>query len=291
MTGVRIHAPAKINLGLAILGKRRDGYHEIDTIMAMIDLFDTITVHQVDAPGISVSGMDTVPLESNLITKAIRGWCERAGLPVAHRVDVVKSIPFPAGLGGGSSNAAAIILALNALHPDAVALDAQYKLAASLGADCPFFLNSACARATGIGTELQHLPAPGGWVVIIVPPANLQAKTAALYGALRPSDYGTVAQVDRIESALTALDSISLPNSFTRAALEVFPALTVATNALTSVAGTWSLSGAGPAVFAVTSSEAEARRWKNSLATMLPPEYAVHAARFLSDPPRPELLP
>ena len=79
MRSVRIISPAKLNLGLSILGKRPDGYHEIDTIMTMIDLVDVLSVREMDEPGIVISGMDDVPVESNLITRAIRGWCKITG--------------------------------------------------------------------------------------------------------------------------------------------------------------------------------------------------------------------
>lgn len=290
MRSVRISAPAKINLGLSIIGKRSDGYHEIDTIMAMIDVVDTITLREVEAPGVSISGMDDVPVASNLITKALYVWGERTGHAVAHHVDVVKRIPSPAGLGGGSSDAAAILRALDTLYEARLSGDDMHHLAALLGADCPFFLGTTCARATGIGTTLAPLQPPRCWAVIIVPPVRFPAKTAALYGALRPEDYGSAEQMGAVELAIDNLRTLHLVNGFTRAALELFPPLHIAAEALTAVAGGWSLSGAGPAIFAITPSEAEASRWQTTLYTLLPATYTVLTSRFLAEPPHPEVL-
>ena len=88
MSSVRILAPAKVNLGLAILGKRADGYHDIDTIMAMIDLYDEITVTPTSEPGVSIAGMDDVPVQSNLMTVAARRWSEAAEVDAAWHINI-----------------------------------------------------------------------------------------------------------------------------------------------------------------------------------------------------------
>lgn len=288
MIAVRVLAPAKVNLGLAVLGKRVDGYHEIDTIMAMLDLADVITVRETDRPGISIAGMDDVPVESNLITKAIRGWCDRAGRPAIYRVDVEKHIPSPAGLGGGSSDAAATIRALDMIHPDELSATDRHDLAASLGADCPFFLGTAAARATGTGKYLQPVPAPAGWVVLVVPPTGLAAKTATLYASLLSDDYGSQEDIDAIAHSLRHGETSQLRNSFSRAAHAALPAVKIAMDALTDVAGECALSGAGPAVYALVPDESLTDTWLAELRAMLPSHFFVAKSRFLKEPPVPE---
>ena len=290
MSGVRILAPAKINLGLAILGRRNDGYHEIDTIMAMIDLADTISLHHVPGMGLTITGMDDVPLESNLITRAIRDWCRSTGQPADYHVEVQKCIPSAAGLGGGSSDAASILRALQVLHPDYLTAPETFQLASLLGADCPFFLGSTCARAVGIGTTLTPLQAPQGLVVVIVPPATLQSKTATLYAALNQDDYGRRVAMDKIERSLAESGFGTFANSFARPALEAFPELRVAADALTQVTGGWSLSGAGSASFAATPDQRQVVAWIDELRAVLPSSFRILKTRFLHTLPAPEHL-
>lgn len=289
MRSVRILAPAKVNLGLAILAKRPDGYHDIDTIMAMIDLCDEIRITPSAEAGISISGMDEIPVESNLMTKAARIWSEATGIDAAWHIDITKNIPSPAGIGGGSSNAAAVLRALNALHEAPLPNEKLHEIAGSLGADCPFFLGRPAARATGIGTDLQPLNPPTGWVVIAVPRIAHSSKTATLYGALTPEDYGSSEQIDAIEAF--GIHTTKLPNSFLRPALVAFPELEFIEQTMTNIAGRAILSGAGPAMYAITQSKDEADAWTDELRDRLSSGVEVTTAQFLPESPQPELLP
>lgn len=285
MRSVRIISPAKLNLGLSILGKRPDGYHEIDTIMTMIDLADVLSVRETGDPGIEISGMADVPLESNLVTRAIRGWCEITGLDARLQIEIEKNIPSPAGLGGGSSNAAAMIQAMDALYPGEMSVEQMHSLAASLGADCPFFLGTATARATGIGTHLQPLDSASLSAVLVVPPTDVAAKTATLYGALVPNDYGTHEAIDDIQAGLLNGLVPTITNSFTRAARQAFPAINPAWEAVESLAGNCALSGAGPALFALTKDLAEASQWANDLQSTLGDSYVIRAVSTTAESP------
>jgi 4-diphosphocytidyl-2-C-methyl-D-erythritol kinase len=287
---MRILAPAKLNLGLAVLGKRPDGYHDIDTIMAMIDLADVLTIRPTSEPGITIRGMDDVPVESNAVTRAIRGFCNRSRLSASFHVDVEKRIPSPAGLGGGSSDAAATLKALDALFPGTMTADDLHQVASSIGADCPFFLGTPAARATGTGTTLQPIAPPSGWVVIVVPPADIEAKTATLYGSLEPGDYLTSPAIDRIEDDLATSAPSSMVNSFTRAARSVLPGVNRAWEAMIEVTETCALTGAGPAVYALTPDELRVQAWRDELMHRLPEHHDVVVSKFLAVSPTPEPL-
>lgn len=291
MSSIRIQSPAKVNLGLAILGKRDDGYHEIDTILAMIDLCDEITLTVQPESGFSILGMDDVPLESNLMWKAARLWGNATGIATGCVIEIDKRIPSPAGLGGGSSNAASVLLALNELHNRPLKPDQLRALASRIGADCPFFLNGPAARATGIGTDLRSVPAPEGWIVLAVPETNEPAKTAKLYGALNQADYCSGESIDATQRTLESgsLTGAPLFNSFLKPAGRLFPELADLETTMRSVCNQAHLSGAGPALFAIASSQQEADAWAALLRTEVSPTVTVLTARFPGSRPHLEI--
>lgn len=289
MSYVRILAPAKVNLGLAILGKRPDGYHEIDTIMSMINLHDEIVISPSTEPGISITGMDEIPAESNLMTRAARLWSDTVGFDAAWHIEIIKRIPSPAGIGGGSSNAAAVLRALNALHDEPVSEVKLHEIAANIGADCPFFLGGPAARATGIGTDLRPLDQPKGWLVIAVPRIAHSAKTATLYGALTSEDFDSSEGIDEIEAH--GVHAITIPNSFLRPALSAFPELEPIRREMTTLTGRAILSGAGPALYSISQTEGEAKQWANELRERIPTDVQIIVASFLQSQSLPELLP
>lgn len=292
MTSARILAPAKVNLGLSIIGKRPDGYHSIDTIMAMIDLCDEITVSAGVVSGISISGMDDVPIEANLMTKAIQLWCDAAYVQPNWHIDITKRIPSPAGIGGGSSDAAAVLKALNALHDDPLLEADLHLIASQLGADCPFFLGAPAARATGTGTTLEPLPAPTGWLVLAILAVDNSAKTSMLYRSLTPEDYGTHEEMTTIADQLRArhLPMEELPNSFLTPAGMLFPGIVELESAFREITGQCSLSGAGPALYAITDSADEASIWAEHLRAVVTDEVQVLVASFLETAPQPTTI-
>ncbi len=170
-----VRAPAKVNLSLRVLGRRADGYHDLDTLMFPVSLYDTLRVSARPARGASVactvSGPEKVPGgSSNLAARAATGVLERLGVAARVAVHVRKEIPFGAGLGGGSSDAAAVIRCLPGMLGRRLAADSGFDLARSLGADVPFFLACRPARATGIGDVLSPLRrGPRGTLVLVVP--------------------------------------------------------------------------------------------------------------------------
>ena len=185
----QVLAPAKINLALRVLRKRPDGYHDIDTLFQAIDLSDEVEV-ELGAEGAPielevVGGSDLGPAERNLAHRAASAYLAAAGSDVGVRIRLVKRIPVGAGLGGGSSDAAAVLRCLAALV-GGVGADKVREMGANLGSDVPFFLGvSPMARGRGRGELLQALePLPAADLVIVSPPVHVS--TADAYRALSP---------------------------------------------------------------------------------------------------------
>lgn len=177
-------APAKINLVLRVLGRRPDGYHDIDTLFQAIDLCDRVEVRLTgDGVDLEVEGADLGPREQNLAHRAAQRFVEATGTESGVHVRLEKRIPVGAGLGGGSSDAAAVLRCLARLigGPDAARLR---EIGAELGSDVPFFLGeSALARGRGRGEVLEWLPALSeAHLVLVSPPVHVS--TAEAYGAL-----------------------------------------------------------------------------------------------------------
>ena len=168
-----IRAPAKVNLHLKIIRKRADGYHEISTIFQKVGLFDELTLQKTAAPGIRLTvDNQTVPSDrTNLVYKAAELIMGHCGADWGVDIKLCKRIPVGAGLGGGSSDAAATLVGLNRLFDLGLSLQNLQKLALKLGADVPFFLTpwpTACA--TGVGEILQQARLrPKLWFVIVFP--------------------------------------------------------------------------------------------------------------------------
>lgn len=172
MHELEIDAPAKINLFLAILEKRPDGYHNICSVMQKIDLVDQLHLSR-EGEGISLfCPSSTLPADnSNLAWKAAKIFFDYTGIAGNVRITLHKMIPVAAGLGGGSSDAAAVLVGLNKLYGNRLDSEALQSLAAQLGADVPFFIKKeSTALATGTGTELKSFSGPTGYWLVLVNP-------------------------------------------------------------------------------------------------------------------------
>jgi len=182
-----VRAPAKVNLSLRVLSKRSDGYHDLDSLMFAISLYDTVEISASPARRSSVScrvsGPEKVPGgPSNLASRAAAAVLERLEAPARVALRVRKEVPFGAGLGGGSSDAAAVIRCLPALLGRRLAPADAAAIAGTLGADVPFFLTCRPSRATGIGDRLEPIPrGPKGTLLIAVSPDRVN--TAWAYGS------------------------------------------------------------------------------------------------------------
>jgi 4-diphosphocytidyl-2-C-methyl-D-erythritol kinase len=173
-------APAKINLFLHVTGRRQDGYHELQTLFQLLDWGDEIRIQLTADPGIVRNAADyPVVEEADLVVRAARLLQSEAGCRRGARIRVLKRIPIGAGLGGGSSDAATVLLALNRLWKCGFGLPELAGLGARLGADVPVFVHGRSAMATGIGERLQPATIGPRHYVLVLP--DLAISTAAIF--------------------------------------------------------------------------------------------------------------
>ena len=245
---VTLAAPAKINLGLEILGKRADGFHEIRTVMAMVGLCDTLTV--ADRAIIVSSPVEGVVEDDNLIARALSAFRTRAARSPEISWAVEKRIPMAAGLGGASSDAAATLRAANQMCADPLDDRELHELAAGIGSDVPFFLGGPAAVASGRGTDLVTIEAPRLSLLLVVPRVVLRDKTRHLYSLLQSSDFSDGSRIDEVVDAVEhghTPSHLMLQNAFSRALCTHVPRIERLQMVLTREIGLpWGLSGAGP---------------------------------------------
>ncbi len=191
---VRVRSLAKINLDLRVLNKRPDGYHELRTIFQTVSLADTIDI-EYTAGRTRIDLKSNLNIPDNLIVRAADSVLKAAGRRGRIGFVLQKRIPLGAGLGGGSSNAAAVLLALPALLGKQLRLDRLMELAAGLGSDVPFFLLGGTAAGIGRGTELYPLPELPSLPVLLITP-GIHVSTAEAYGALNRGASGHIAPAD-----------------------------------------------------------------------------------------------
>ncbi len=176
---LEVLAPAKVNLFLSVLGKRADGYHDIVSVMLKLNFFDRLHL-RLEGSGITLRcPSSNLPEDSaNLVWKAARLFFDHTGIKDNVQITLHKEIPVAAGLGGGSSDAAAVLLGLNRLCSAGVGEEVLLAMAARLGADVPFFVTDMkMALATGTGTELQSIGGPQGyWLVLVNPGVKVSTR-------------------------------------------------------------------------------------------------------------------
>lgn len=257
-------AVAKINLHLRVLRKRPDGFHDMVSWMQPLDWYDELTLRESDASGVQWHCDDPRlgPSENNLVIRAASVLARRVGRELRIDAALTKRLPIGGGLGGGSSDAAAMLLGLAQLWgldaADARVVDA----AAAVGSDVPFFLGGGAMIATGRGTELAPHPRPfDGWAVLILPPFG--TSTPKVYAACRPEPLGPDEAMpwDRPWSNAAEL-SARLRNDLLPAARSVEPALGLLHDRLNGLDGVRvHLSGSGSTMFALFDDPAIAGHW------------------------------
>ncbi len=252
---VRLKAPAKVNLFLEILGRRSDGYHEVATVLQEIALADDLSAEPAESFTLSCSGLEIPSGGENLVLKAARLLALEAGIRDGVSFRLHKRIPAGAGLGGGSSDAAAALKACCQLWK----LEPQAALgpAAAVGSDVPFFLEGGTALCTGRGERIQRLPSPSDRTIVLIWP-GIHLATREVYGALG-SDFS-----DRISSEVfvNALinNEIQLFNRLETPALKLRPELSVLKQGMGE--GTL-MSGSGSAFFRFEKSDIDNRNNKD----------------------------
>ncbi len=185
---LELQAPAKINLLLAVTGKREDGFHSLVSIISKLELSDTLRITPVDDPGymhLSCPGNPELENEQNLIIRAIRAWQEKSGQKIGFDLLLNKNIPLEAGLGGGSSDAVAALRGVNLLAGEPLNHCELHEIALAVGSDCPFFLHQGTCLVEGRGERVQDLPLPANTPaeVFLFRP-SLGHATAQIYGIL-----------------------------------------------------------------------------------------------------------
>lgn len=181
-----IDAPAKINLFLYVLGRRDDGYHEIFSLMQAVDLADTLEVVRASRFSLEIFGISDVrPDENNTISKAREVLSHYIGGSVNVAVRLYKKIPVGAGLGGGSSDAASFMLAVNRLMNLNLTRDELIDLGAKVGSDVPFFFGRGTAIVRGRGEVIEDIELPVGYKILLVVPKFRKVSTKAMYSNLK----------------------------------------------------------------------------------------------------------
>ncbi|HQW06493.1 MAG: 4-(cytidine 5'-diphospho)-2-C-methyl-D-erythritol kinase [Flavobacteriales bacterium] len=248
-----VFPPAKINLGLNVVERRPDGFHEIESILVPIPLYDALEAVIETAPGsaplsytrtgLEISG----DIESDLCYKAVMLLGEIRSLPNL-RLHLHKVIPMGAGLGGGSSDGAHTLLLVNALCECGVSLNELHDLAARLGSDCPFFLTPNSKLVKGRGerlTEIQ-LDLKGNWLVLVDP--GIHVSTAEVYRNTEPTGVQW-SEVQRAELKLTHFRE-QLPNTMEAYVFKAYPKVAELKDRLISAGAVYaSMSGSGSSVF------------------------------------------
>lgn len=286
-------APAKLNLGLAVVGPRGDGYHDIVTILQAVSIYDRLAFEIVpddDALRLDVSDPNLAG-DGNLALRAAHLLREATGTRIGTRMWLDKTIPSAAGLGGASSDAAATLVALNRLWGTHLGPRRLSDLALALGSDVPFFLKAGTALATGRGERLETVPPLDRVYFVVVAPTLLfpiPRKTAALYAALTPRDYSEGLIVRSVPRALRSWFSTQpsmahnpFPNAFLRPLHQMRPELRDVVGSLKAAGAPFvCLAGAGPAHFTGSDNHESALR----LAALVRRRLAGRAEVFVCEP-------
>lgn len=264
MEQIRKNAYAKINLGLDVLRKRADGYHEVKMIMQTVDIYDTLTFTKREEPGILLK-TDKEELSEgadNLIYKAAACLINKAGISQGVEIVLQKRIPIAAGMAGGSTDAAAALTGLNELFSLDYSLEKLQKLGVTLGADIPYCLMGGCALSEGIGEILTKLPPPPQCNLVIAKP-DINVSTKFVYENLHAESLTCHPDIDGMTEAVRAgsLKGISdrLGNVLETVTVREYPVIDkIKTLMKNAGAENALMSGSGPTVFGIFTEKKDA---------------------------------
>lgn len=266
-----LRAPGKINLTLDLIRRRPDGFHELRTVMQTIDLVDELRLEE--AANLSLDCDDpALNGEDNLVFRIAHALREAAGIQHGARIALKKRIPAAAGLGGGSSDAAAALIGLSRLWGLHWPLERLSAIAASLGSDIPYFLRGGTALAEGRGEIITPLPAAPALDLVLLFGEDAPAdKTRRIFSRVRPEDFSDGSHTDRLVDALRRgrIDPDTFSNDLTAPAGRAFEFLARDREIFQSAgARNVLLAGAGPTQFAVAANAEEAAAWRDKLIAM-----------------------
>ena len=261
---MKINAYAKINLGLDVIGKRDDGYHEVRMIMQTIELHDELVVDRTDEAKIDIStGRDDLSAgEDNLIHKAARLMMDEYGLTGGIKVDLTKNIPMAAGLAGGSTDAAATMLAVNELYSLGLSREKLMKLSVRIGADVPYCIMGGTALSEGIGEILTPLtPCPEWKVLIAKPPAAVSTAYVYKHYDAKKAQHP---DIDRLIRAIGDADlhavAESMGNVLESVTINEVPSVGQIKDIMSENGGYSLMSGSGPTVFGLFEKDEDINR-------------------------------
>jgi len=258
---LKVLAPAKLNIRLKIIGRRPDGYHELVSFMAPVGLFDRLELEMTRQGRIRIEcrGFPVPDNEDNLVFRAAEAFFSQTGIAPGLILKLTKNIPVAAGLGGGSSDAAGTLMALNSMCPNPLLPEDLGMMAARLGADVPFFLRHRPCIARGIGEILEPIEKwPRFWYVIVTPP--FRVSTSWVYGNFKLEL--TKGENDSIINAIKKgpLDvGRFLENDLESVTASHFPVINAIKKLLVGAGAEGALmSGSGPSVFGIFRSKEQA---------------------------------
>jgi 4-diphosphocytidyl-2-C-methyl-D-erythritol kinase len=274
-------APAKLNLFLHVVGRREDGYHLLQTLFRFIDLSDTLhftpredgAVHRIDA-------LEGVPPEQDLCVRAARLLQQETGCPLGVDIGLEKRIPMGGGLGGGSSDAATTLLALNRLWGLGLSRQRLMQLGLTLGADVPVFVFGENAFAEGVGEQLQAYPLPAAWYVVLCPPVHVPTARIFTHPELTRDTISMTMRALPKGPDFRAGRIAGLNNDLQPVACKLYPEVAEHLAWLARFAPAL-MTGSGACVFAEFATEAEAK----AVLQQLPPDKRGYLARGLQQHP------
>jgi len=257
---LHLESPAKINLRLEILKKREDGYHEVRTVLQKINLFDTLLFSLTKERKISITTnhphLSTG--KNNLVYQAVQSILKKSDYRGGVRIEIEKRIPLGAGLGGGSSNAAATLKALNQLLKMGLSKKELMEMGVGIGADVPFFILEGAAIGSGIGERLKEIKLPGLWYVLIYPNFEVSTRWAYQNFVLTKRQFHF-----NLQTFMRSLVEISrgLRNDLEEVVSEEYPQIGLMKRMLYSCGALSALmTGSGPTVFGIFPEEKSASK-------------------------------
>lgn len=271
-------APAKLNLFLHVTGRRADGYHLLQTAFQLIDRCDTLDFEvRDDGQIIRTNDIPGVPAETDLIVRAARLLQEKTGCPLGTNLTLHKILPMGGGLGGGSSDAATTLMALNQLWHTGLSKTALMSLGLQLGADVPFFIFGENAFAEGVGEELQAIQTPERWFVVIEP--GVQVPTPAIFSAKELTRDSKIVRIADFSSNA----EMFWKNDLQTVACAMFPEVDEAVRWLSQF-GNAKMTGSGACVFCAFADESAA----DKVIAQMPERWTSWKAKALNRHPMDE---
>ncbi len=281
MKHIEVKCPAKINLSLDVISRRSDGYHNLSMIMQEVKLFDILSFEISDGNEIILtSSDDSVPVDdTNLIVKAAKAFFDKTGISASTKIHLCKNIPMGAGLGGGSTDAAGTLTALNTLFDNPLTTDNLAVIAKTLGADVPFFLYGGCMLAEGIGEILTPLPPlTDAYIVLAKPPVHVS--TAYVYKNLildeNTKHPNTKGAITALKTGNLDLLATSCGNVLETVTANEYPQIEEYKKIMLHCGAAYSLmSGSGSSVFGIFADESSANMAYNKFKNITPFTYMV----------------